>query len=414
MRIAIIGAGISGLVSAYLLAREHEVTVFEAADYIGGHTNTVTVDLGAGPVQVDTGFIVFNHRTYPNFTRLLAQLGVRSQASVMSFSVQCQRTGLEWASRSLFSQRKNLFRPTFARMLADIVRFYRRAPSVLDEPATPGAMMSVGQYVDREGLSPQFMDHFLVPLGASMWSCPPSDFSHFPIRFVVEFMQNHGMLSLVDIPTWRVIAGGSATYVKALIRPFAERIHTSCPITSLSRYPDGVEVTPAGQEPVRFDHAVIACHSDQALRMLADPSDIERELLGAMPYQTNDAILHTDTGVLPTRRSAWSSWNYQIPAESRESAILTYNMNILQTLHTPQVACVTINDDRGIDPNTIVRRIRYHHPVFTMEAPRVQAMHTRLIRHNRTSYCGAYWGYGFHEDGVRSALAVARAFGIHL
>jgi predicted NAD/FAD-binding protein len=418
MRIAVVGTGISGLVASYLLAREHDVTVFEAADYVGGHTSTVTVDLGAGPCAVDTGFIVFNHRTYPGFTRLLAKLGVRSQPSLMSFSVQCERTGLEWSSRALFAQPRNLMRPAFLAMLVDIVRFYRTAGRLVREP---GSELTVRDYLRRTRLSQGFVDHYLVPLGASMWSCPPHAFLDFPMRFLVRFMENHGMLSLTEVPTWRTIEGGSQRYVEALTRTFRDRIRLRTKVVSIRRHADRVELYtegPGGAAPAVFDHVVVACHSDQALTLLADPSPIESEVLAAIPYQTNDVVLHTDVSLLPRSRRAWAAWNYHVPAHDRESAVLTYDMNILQSLRAPQVACVTVNDEarpRGrIDPAKILRRFRYHHPVFKLDAPRMQAMHERLIHHRRTSYCGAYWGFGFHEDGVQSALAVGRAFGLAL
>lgn len=411
MRIAVVGAGISGLVASYLLAREHHVTVLEAADYPGGHTNTVTVDLGAGPCAVDTGFIVFNHRTYPSFTRLLARLGVRSQPSQMSFGVHCARTGREWSSRALFAQRSNLARPGFWRMLVDIVRFYRAAPRLTRQP---GRELTVRDYLRRARMSGAFVDHYLVPLGASMWSCPPHAFLDFPMRFLARFMENHGMLALTGLPTWRVIRGGSARYVDALTRGLRDRIRLRARVVEIRRHPDHVQVTTEAGGPETYDHVVIACHSDQALAMLADPSPLEREVLGAIRYQTSDVVLHTDESVLPRSRRAWAAWNYYIPPDDREHAVLTYNMNILQSLRAPRVACVTVNDEGRIDPSKILRRIRYHHPLFTLDTPRAQALHDRLIQHDRTSYCGAYWGFGFHEDGVASALAVARAFGLGL
>ncbi|WP_428267632.1 NAD(P)/FAD-dependent oxidoreductase [Haliangium sp.] len=411
MRIAVVGAGVSGLVTAYLLAREHEVTVFEAGDHLGGHTHTVDVDLGAGPRPVDTGFIVFNHRTYPNFTRLLAQLGVRSQPSRMTFSVHCERTGLEWGSQALLAQPRNLLRPSFGRMLVDVLRFYRSAPKLLDQP---GGELSVRDYVRRARLSTAFLDHFLVPLGASIWSCPPDQLLDFPVRFMLRFMHNHGMLQLVNLPTWRVIRGGSRSYIEPLTRGLGDRIRLRTPVAAIARHPDHVELTPADGPPERYDEVVLACHSDQALAMLADASPVERALLGAIRYQANDVVLHTDTSILPRARRAWSSWNYFIPAQRRDRAVLSYGMNILQNIDAPRFACVTVNDDGRVDPDQVLRRLRYHHPVFTLDTPRVHAQHERLIRARRTSYCGAYWGFGFHEDGVSSALAVARRFGITL
>jgi predicted NAD/FAD-binding protein len=411
MRIAVVGAGVSGLVASYLLAREHELTVFEAADRIGGHAHTVTVDLGAGPCAVDTGFVVFNHRAYPGFTRLLARLGVRSQPSEASFSVQCERTGLEWSSRALFAQPRNLVRPAFLHMLVDIARFHRTAARLA---RAPGSELTVRDYLRRTRLSPTFVEHYLVPLGASMWSAPPQAFLDFPMRFLVAFLDNHGLLALTGRPTWRTIEGGAQRYVDALARGFRDRIRLATKVVSIRRHPDRVEVTTETGGPAVFDHVVIACHSDQALAMLADPSPLEREVLAAIPYQTNDVVLHTDVSLLPRARRARASWNYYVPAEEREHVVLTYDMTRLQRLRAPRVACLTINDQGRVDPAKILYHVRYHHPVFTRDAPRMQAMHERLIHHQRTSYCGAYWGAGVHEDGVASALAVARAFGLTL
>lgn len=419
MRIAIIGAGISGLTAAHVLAREHDITVLEAGDHIGGHTNTLTVDLGSGPCHVDTGFIVFNHRTYPSFTRLLAKLGVRSQKSSMSFSVRCDRTGLEYGSDipgGLFAQRRNALRPSFLRMLADIARFYRTAPALLggSQPGVTATELTVREYLRSARMSREFAEHFLIPLGASIWSCPAHRFSEFPMRFVVRFMHNHGMLTIRENLEWRVIRGGSWRYVQALTRPFRDRIRVRTPVAAVRRYPGHVAVVPEAGPPEPYDHVILACHSDQALAMLEDPSPLESEVLAAFPYQENHVALHTDESVLPRHRRAWSSWNYRIPSVEDERVSLTYYMNRLQSLHAPRAACVTVNGQDRIDPGKILARFRYHHPVFTTHSPRYQAMHKELIQRNRTSFCGAYWGFGFHEDGVKSALAVCRAFGLDL
>lgn len=414
MRIAVIGTGISGLVASYLLCQEHSITVFEAADYVGGHTHTVPAKLGDRVCDVDTGFIVFNCRTYPNFTRLLSRLGVPSQLSSMSVSVRCEETGLEYASHSLdtlFIQRKNLVRTAHWRMLADIVRFHRTAPLLLRQK---GPELTVGEYLRQAGLSEEFVRYHLIPIGASIWSCPPRRFFDFPMRFLVHFLANHGMLTIFAQPQWLVVQGGSARYVEALTRPFRDRIRLSTPVAAVRRFADHVEVVPAAGAAESFDHVVFACHSDQALALLADPLPLETEVLRAFPYQENEVVLHTDVSLLPKHPEAWASWNYLIPRDAGDRATLTYNMNILQTLAAPAVACVTVNDNGRIRKETVIQRFRYHHPLFTLEAPRYQARHHELIGKNRTSYCGAYWGFGFHEDGVRSALAVARAFGIGL
>ncbi|MHC4217606.1 MAG: NAD(P)/FAD-dependent oxidoreductase [Planctomycetota bacterium] len=413
-RIAIVGSGISGLVAAHLLHPDHEITVFEANDYVGGHTNTVDVDLGGERYAVDTGFIVFNKVNYPNFVRLLGQLGVESQPSTMSFSVRSDRTGLEYNGSSvnrLFVQRRNLLRPRFHAMIRDILRFNREAGEVL---AAADLTTTVAEYVAERGYGDAFTDEYLVPMGSSIWSCPPATFRGFPIRFVVDFFNNHAMLRVNGRPQWRVITGGSKQYVRSLIRPFRDRIRLSTPVRSVRRLPDRVEVETAARGCTHFDHVIFACHSDQALRLLGDASILEHDVLGAFPYQRNDAVLHTDASVLPRRRRAWAAWNYHIRAEDRDAVAVTYNMNILQTLRSRHTFCVTLNDDEGIDPGAVVDRFVYEHPVFTAGRVEAQARHEELIDVNRTSYCGAYWGYGFHEDGVNSALAVCRAFGKEL
>jgi predicted NAD/FAD-binding protein len=414
MRIAIIGSGISGMVAAYLLAREHEIAVFEANDYIGGHTHTVAAEQEGTTYAVDTGFIVFNHRTYPNFVTLLNRLGVASQPSSMSFSVTCGKTGLEYNGTSLntlFAQRRNLLRPSFYRMLRDILRFHAAAPALLQNGASAETL---GDYLTTRRYSRAFIDHYVIPMGAAIWSADPQQMSHFPARYFVQFFHNHGMLRVNGRPQWRVVQGGSARYVEALTRPYRHRIRLQCPVRSVTRSPDRVEVTLRSGEHERFDHVVIAAHSDQALALLADPTDAEREILGAFAYQANDVILHTDTTLLPRQRRAWASWNYYIPHEGHGRVAITYNMNILQSLSAPRPFCVTLNRGEAIDPTRIIQRMTYHHPIYTTQAVAAQAHHRRLNGINRTSFCGAYWGYGFHEDGVNSALAVCQTFGKRL
>ncbi len=408
MRIAIIGAGISGLTAAYYLCRRHDITVFEAANYIGGHTNTVRVDLEDQTHFIDTGFIVFNERNYPNFTRLLRELDVATEPTSMSFSVRSDRSGLEYNGTSLnrlFAQRSNLLRPRFHRMLRDIVRFHREAPALL---GVDGDQTTVQEYVTGHGYGSEFFEEYLVPLGASLWSCPPGTFRRFPIRFVVEFLDNHAMLQVEERPTWRVIQGGSCRYVEKLTRPFRRRILLNQLVRAVQRRFDHVRVVDHGTS-ARFDHVILACHADQALRLLQDPSPRERDLLKAFPYKANRAVLHTDTAVLPRKRLAWASWNYHIRRDDPNRAAVTYNMNLLQGLVAKPVFNVTLNDDDGIDGSKILRHVHYEHPVFTNRRTEAQRRHDELIDVNRTSFCGAYWGYGFHEDGVNSALAVCRA-----
>ena len=415
MRIAIVGAGISGMVAAYLLHQDHEVTVFEGADYIGGHTNTVEVRMEGQTYAVDTGFIVFNDWTYPNFIALLRKLGVASQPSDMSFSVTCERTGLEYNGNSLntlFAQRRNLFRPSFYRMIRDILRFNRESLELLTRPE-PGP--SLGSYLESHRYSREFIDHYIVPMGAAIWSASQETMWGFPARYLIQFFKNHGMLSVDKRPTWRVIKGGSQRYAEKLIEPFRHRIHLSSPVESMARFPGYVEIRAHMQgrnyQALQFDHVVIATHSDQALSMLADPSPREKEVLGAIHYQENEAVLHTDSSLLPKRRLAWAAWNYHLLGAKPDRAVLTYHMNKLQSLTAPREYCVTLNHTHAINPATILRRITYHHPVYTPGAVAAQKRHGEINGVNRTSYCGAYWGFGFHEDGVNSALAVCQPFG---
>ncbi|TWT34552.1 NAD(P)/FAD-dependent oxidoreductase [Blastopirellula retiformator] len=411
MRIAVIGSGISGLIAARLLSYEHEVVILEAADRIGGHTNTVTAHWQGETWPIDAGFIVYNERTYPNFTRILADLEVATAPTTMSFSVRCDQTGLEYNGGSLdgvFAQRSNLFRPRFLRMLADILRFNRDGErDLLSVPAE----QTVGEYLVEKGYSQQFAQKYLLPMGAAIWSCPLGDFAQFPIRFILEFYVNHGLLSLTDRPTWRVIQGGSQQYVDRLVAPFRSQFRLSCPVQSVRRSADDVLVVHAdGSE--RFDEVVFACHADQALKLLADADDVEREMLSAFPYFASRACLHTDTSVLPKSRRAWASWNYHLPAQDDSRPTLTYNMNLLQNIDSQHTYCVTLNEEAAIDPAKVIARFNYSHPLFTTRRAEVQRRHPQLIRHRRTSYCGAYWRNGFHEDGVVSALAVCRRFAI--
>jgi uncharacterized protein len=414
MRIAIVGSGISGLVCAHLLHPDHDLALFEAGDHVGGHTHTHDVEVGGRPVAVDTGFIVFNEETYPGFVRLLAALGVASQPSDMSFSVKDAATGLEWRGTSLdslFAQRANLFKLTFHRMVADIVRFNGLAKALAARP--DGDDEPIGAFVERHGFSRQFTEHYLVPLGSAIWSADPSRFSQFPAQTFARFFENHRFLQVAGQPAWRTVAGGSRRYVEAITRPFADRIRRAA-VTGIRRGVDRdgrVEVTAAGLPPERFDRVILACHSDEALALLADPSEAERQILGAIPYQENVATLHTDERVMPASRRAWASWNAWIPETPRGRATLTYDMNRLQALETPEPLFVSLNMDDRIYPQRVLKRLRYHHPVYTPEGVKAQRRHGEIDGRRGTHFCGAYWSYGFHEDGVQSALRVCRAFG---
>ena len=412
MRIAVIGAGISGLVAAHRLHAEHDITLFEAQDYLGGHTHTVPVALEDESHSIDTGFIVFNDWTYPHFLELLRELDVASQPTTMSFSVRDERTGLEYNGHSfntLFAQRRNLWRPSFYRMVADILRFNREAYRVVQDCRDD---MTVGEFLRRHGYSPVFSRHYLLPMGSAIWSCPLGRFADFPIRFIVDFYHNHGLLSVTDRPTWRVVQGGSCKYVEAMTRRFQDRVRLrlGTPVRSVHRYGDHMVVQPRGGSNESFDHVIFACHSDQALRILGDSATAtEREILSAFPYEKNTAVLHTDTSLLPRARRAWASWNYHLHEDEARPASVTYNMNILQSIRSRHTFCVTLNDIERIDASRILGRFEYSHPVFTTQRAAAQARHAELLSANRTSYCGAYWGNGFHEDGVVSALAVANA-----
>ncbi|MHC4875582.1 MAG: NAD(P)/FAD-dependent oxidoreductase [Planctomycetota bacterium] len=414
MRIAIIGTGISGLTAAWLLHREHDITVYEANDYVGGHTHTVDVELNSERYAIDTGFIVFNDRTYPNLIRIFDRLGVDSLPTSMSFSVRCDRTDIEYNGSTLpglFAQKRNLLRPRFYRMIRDILRFNKESLAVLDGDSEDA---TVADYLAKHGYSREFADLYLLPMGAAIWSCPLETFGEFPIRFIVEFYHNHGLLSLKNRPQWYVVTGGSRTYVEKMIEPFRDRIHLKSPVESVTRSDDEVVVRVAGREPQTYDHVVFACHSDQALRILGDAATPdERELLGEFPYQKNIAVLHTDSSVLPRRRVAWAAWNYHVPQNpTGRSATVTYNMNILQRLSSRHTFNVTLNSEDSIDDGQILGRFEYHHPVFTLRRRAAQQRHAELLNQVRSSFCGAYWGNGFHEDGVNSALAVCRSLGV--
>ena len=414
MRIAIIGGGVSGMVSAYLLSEDHDIVLFEANDYIGGHTHTIDVPMGDRRYAVDTGFIVFNEVTYPNFLKLLGRLGVEYQPSSMSFSVKSERDGIEYGAHnlnSLFAQRKNHLDPSFYRMIRDIFRFRREFSRLLEEEPPEG---SLTPFLRSRGYSRRFIDYFIVPLGSSLWSAAPQCMDDFPLATFVRFFANHGFLQIKNPIEWKVIKGGSARYVDKLIEPFRGKIRLGAPVRSVTRHPDHAEVRLDGGIVERFDHVVLAVHSDQALAMLSDPTPAERETLGAIPYQENLTMLHTDTRILPDRRRIWSSWNYCIPREQLNRAVITYDMSILQSLRGPEEFLVTLNRPEVIARDRIIGTYDYHHPVYTTAAPAAQKRHGEISGVNRTHYAGAYWGYGFHEDGVNGALAACSYFGKRL
>lgn len=413
MKIAIVGTGIAGLTAAYLLHRHHDITVFEQDDRIGGHTATIDVAIDGIDYAIDTGFIVYNDWTYPNFIRLLDTLGVASQATEMSFSVSCGQTGLEYGGsdlNALFAQRRNLLRPRHWRMLVDILRFNREAIREL-ESGTLDPAMSLGTWLRRGGYGEAFIDHYLIPMGCAIWSASTRDMLDFPLLFFVRFFRNHGLLSVNNRPTWRVLDGGSRSYLQPLVAGFRERVRLATGIAHIRREADGVVLQTDGGEVLRFDQVVLACHSDQALALLADADARERAVLGAMPYRDNDVVLHTDERLLPHNRRAWSSWNYWLREAGQDRAVLTYNMNILQRLQAPVTFCVTLNATDAIDPHTVLGRYRYSHPVFSLASIAAAERWSEINGVNHTWFCGAYWANGFHEDGVNSGIRVARALG---
>jgi predicted NAD/FAD-binding protein len=412
MKIAIIGSGIAGLTSAYLLNRNHEITVFEAGDWIGGHTHTVDVQVDGQSYAVDTGFIVFNNWTYPNFIRLLSQLGVGFKDTEMSFSVSDPVSGVEYNGNnlnSLFAQRSNLLSPKFWGMVRDILRFNREALHDLNQKRI-ASDMTLGDYLKSNAYSERFIQHYIVPMGAAIWSMSLNDMLGFPLQFFVRFFKNHGLLSVSDRPQWCVIEGGSSSYIAPLTETFKQHIRLNCPVTRVERDAEGVTLhSAAGAE--RFDKVVFACHSDQALALLAEPSRIEKEILGALPYADNDVVLHTDTRLLPKRPLAWASWNYRLGGPADQPAAVTYDMNILQGIVSDTTFCVSLNQTSAIDPSKILARYTYAHPQYSLAGTAAQARWEELLGANHSYFCGAYWANGFHEDGVVSALRVAREFG---
>jgi predicted NAD/FAD-binding protein len=411
MKIAIIGSGISGLASAYYLHRQHEVEVFEAAPQIGGHTATVDVRLGGRRFAIDTGFIVYNDWTYPNFIALMEELGVTSKATSMSFSVRDQLSGLEYAGtslNSLFAQRRNLLSPRFWGMLRDITRFNREAVAQLEAGAIDDDT-SLGDYLTAGNYKQAFIEQYLLPMGSAIWSADTSTMLDFPLQFFIRFFRNHGLLSVTNRPQWRVIEGGSRSYLEPLTAGFKDRIHCNAAVSKVTRNHAGALLELESGATQQFDQVIFACHSDQALAILQEPTNAEREVLGAIPYQDNEVVLHTDTRILPRNSAAWSSWNY-LQASRDQRAVVTYNMNILQGLSAPETFCVTLNHSQAINPVKVLGKFSYSHPVFSLAGMKAQ-QRWHEINAAPIWFCGAYWHNGFHEDGVNSALRVASAIG---
>jgi len=414
MKIAIIGSGISGLTAAYLLNKAHEVHVFEKAERIGGHTATKNVALEGRQYSIDTGFIVYNDWTYPNFIRLMDELNIASQDTSMGFSVSAHEGAYEYSGDSintLFAQRANLLNVKHWMMLKDIVRFNKSAINDLESgKVQPG--MTLGEYLTENQYSQQFINYYLVPMGCAIWSSSTQMMLDFPLLFFVQFFKNHGLLSINNRPQWKVIKGGSSAYLPALSANFRDNIHLNSNITSVNRHNEQVTISFADGQTEHFDQVVFSCHSDQALNLLGDASEDEHNVLGRIAYKPNDVVLHTDVNLLPKNKATWSSWNYLLDDREHEHAVLTYNMNILQGIESETTFCVSLNATDKIDPAKILGRYEYAHPVFTMDAVSAQQQWSDINGINRTWFCGAYWANGFHEDGCASAVKVAMGLGV--
>jgi predicted NAD/FAD-binding protein len=410
MKIAIIGAGISGNTLAWHLYQHHEITVYEAGPYIGGHTHTHQVNAFGKTYNIDTGFIVYNDWTYPNFINMLNLLEVETQSSAMSFSVRDEATGLEYngtSLNSLFAQRINLVRPSFLMMIKDILRFNKEAPLLLSEEEQD---IPLGEYLIKHRYGQSFIKRYIIPMGSAIWSADPEQMFKIPAKFFIRFFHNHGMLSVSDRPEWRVIKGGSQAYVEKLTSQFKDRVKLNTAVQKVTRSADGVMIESTNNPPEHFDFVFFACHSDQALAILQDATKYESDILGAIPYQNNEIVLHTDSTLMPKKKLAWAAWNYHVTTEKLGLATLTYNMNILQSLNSPEPFLVTLNHTSKIYPEKIIKTIHYKHPVFTPEGIAAQLRHGEISGINRTAYAGAYWRNGFHEDGVVSALTALEHF----
>lgn len=411
MKIAIIGSGISGLTAAYYLAPHHDITVHESASRIGGHTATVDVDNEGESIAIDTGFIVYNDWTYPKFIELMNEIGVSSKPTEMSFSVRCDDSGLEYGGNNLntlFAQRSNLFKPYFLSMVQDILRFNREAIEDFDN-GNISESITLGEYLSQNGYRPAFIDKYLLPMGCAIWSASTDNMNSFPLLFFVRFLKNHGLLSVNNRPQWRVIKGGSRSYLAPLTHSFKHSINLNADIQSVRRCDGSIEILFTGGNTAKYDHVIFSCHSDQALGLLRDASKAERNALTAIPYQGNEVVLHTDETLLPNRKLAWSSWNYWLRQNRQERAVLTYNMNILQGLSASKTYCVTLNATESIDATKIIARFNYSHPVFSLESINAARQIKHINGRNRTWFAGAYLGNGFHEDGVASGRAVAES-----
>ena len=411
-RVAVIGAGVSGMAAAYLLSRKHEVWLFERENRLGGHTHTHEIETSRGVLPIDTGFIVHNDRTYPNLVRLFQKIGVARQASDMSFGVSCRETGFEYSSRGLsgfFSGQSNWYRLRHYRFLAEIVRFNREARKLLLDPAS--AEITLGEYLRAHQFRGDLTRYYLYPMAAAVWSTSLEEIEDFPAFTLIRFLENHGLLGLTTAPQWYALQGGSSVYIPPLTAPYRERVRLEAKIERITRTPAGVEIGFADCAPEYFDEVVLACHAPQTLQLLQDATPAERQVLNGFRTRRNETVLHTDSGLLPRRPQARASWNYHLGTQ-RRAATLTYHMNRLQNLPTPEDYCVTLNDTKSVDERRILREMTYFHPLYTLEAVRAQARWAEISGQNRTHFCGAYWFYGFHEDGLNSAIRVAERLGV--
>ena len=420
--IAIIGSGISGLTAAYLLAKKHNVSVFESANTIGGHTATVDVTLADQSYAIDTGFIVFNDKTYPNFLALLDEIGIEKQATEMSFSIKNPQSGLEYNGHNLntlFAQRRNILNPRFWLLIKEILRFNKLCKAQyliesqkdnLSNNESNQEAFTLGGFLSDNGFSDYFSQHYILPMGAAIWSCSLAKMEQFPLQFFIKFFNNHGLLNVTDRPQWYVIPNGSRSYLPALTKPFSDSIYLNSDISRITRNNNAVQLIFADNSVEEFDEVVIACHSDQAKALLADATADENKILGAIPYSPNHVVLHTDKSVLPKREKAWASWNYRLTQDSEKPACVTYNMNILQGIKSEHTFCVTLNQSEIIAKDKILREFVYHHPVYSTESLAAQQQRLTICGQHHTHFAGAYWYNGFHEDGVRSAIDVAKRF----
>ena len=411
MKIAIIGSGISGLTAAHLLHKQHDITILEANDYIGGHTHTHQIEVDKKKWLIDSGFIVYNENTYPNFIKLLQKLKVDTQKTSMGFSVKAPGQKLEYSGgslNSLFAQRLNLFRPSFLMMLKDILRFNRISVAKL---SNLNESTTIYEFLINHKFSKNFIENYIIPMGAAIWSTAAKKTTEMPAVFYIRFFKNHGLLQIFNRPQWFVIKGGSKAYIPKIIAGFKNKILLSTPVSKVIRGKNSVEVFYGkGEASHQFDKVIFATHSDQALALLEDPSEEEVEILGSLPYQKNVALLHTDSSILPKKKITWSSWNYLLSGDQSKPVTLTYNMNILQSLKSKTNFLVTLNSNGDVDKSKIIKTLVYHHPLFTVKGVKAQKEKNKISGVNNTFYCGAYWGNGFHEDGVNSALDVYSFF----